>query len=191
MYDRKNLLCDDAKIWIPYYDSCSIAFIDPDLKSKFKISRVSKEAEYMHNPLYNSTADAKTSALLQECADTFTNDPPVDGFVFFEYIFTESIKNIENVEGTLLQLFTSKASKICLSVGGRDATLIPESSGSSREYTDAFIKDFVKERSLFMYSSSLLGAYKTQQTMYISMCCIRERDGTDDRQLKVLFICIL
>jgi hypothetical protein len=153
MYDRKNLLCDDAKIWVPYYDSCSIAFSDPELKSKFKISRVSKEAEYMHNPLFHSTADATTSELLQEYADTFKNDPPVDGFVLFECIFTESIKVAENVEGSLLQLFTTKASEIRLSVGGRDATLIPESSGNSRicEYTDEFIKDFVKERSLFTY----------------------------------------
>jgi hypothetical protein len=147
----------------------------------------------MHNPLYNSTADATTSKLLQSCVDTFKNDPPVDGFVLFECIFTESIKVAENVEGSLLQLFTTIAPEIFLSVGGRDATLIQkplESSGKSRicEYADSFIQALKGD--LFMYST-LLGAYKTQQTMYISMCCIRERDGTDDRQLKVRFICIL
>ena len=99
------------------------------------------------------------------------------------------------MEGSLLQLFTTKASEICLSVGGRDATLIPksqESSGKSRicEYADAFIQALKVEGDLFMYSS-LLGAYNAQKNMYVSMCCIRARDGTDDGKLKVRFICIL
>jgi len=105
-------------------------------------------AEFMHNPLLYSTADATTSELLQECAATFVNAPPTDGFVLIEYFFTESIKVAKNMEGSLLQLFTTKASEIRLSVGGRVSNLIPkylESMGKSQicEYTDAFIEDFV------------------------------------------------
>jgi len=102
MYNSKNLLCDDAKIWIPYYDSFSIASSNPTIKTEFKITRVDNVAEFMQNLLFKSTADVETRVLLQECADKFVNDPPVEGFVLFEYVFTESIKVAENVEGSLL-----------------------------------------------------------------------------------------